>query len=110
MGELFDARAVARGPGRRLVLRGDLDARAAQALEEVFESAGRASEDLVVEVSGVTRAAAAGLRVLAHEEHRRSLRGGSLRLAGAAQPLLRLLAGAGLLHLSRLPEPDRISA
>jgi anti-sigma B factor antagonist len=107
----LEVRAVpTRGTGLRLVLRGDLDLRAAHTLAEVFLTTGRASEHLVVDVTGVDHAGSAGLRALAREERRRSVRGGSLRVTGAGQPLLRLLAGAGLLQLSRSAQSGRISA
>ncbi|MCW2622564.1 MAG: hypothetical protein JWL64_2166 [Frankiales bacterium] len=107
----FEVRAVpTRGTPHRLVLRGDLDARGAHTLVEAFAASGHAADDLVVEVAGIGHAGAAGLRALAGEHHRRSTRGGSLRVTGAGRPLLRLLAGAGLLLLAQPPQSGRLSA
>lgn len=94
----------------RLRLAGEIDATAASGLAQALGDAGRPGEHLLIDVTGVVRLGATGLRALAREEHHRAVSGGSLVLAGPREDVRRELARAGLLHLAQPPEPQRASA
>jgi len=78
------------------VLSGELGVAAAPALREQLRSLLRAASHLIIDLSAVRHADAAGLAVLVGTGHRARLLGGSLRLAAPSPEVTRVLSATGI--------------